>query len=77
MTNAGEYLTVEEASRFCAERGAPRAVSTLNRLRCQGGGPRFVKMGPRRIAYPRQALIDFLTNQLGPEVACTSEYRAA
>jgi hypothetical protein len=77
MTNAGEYLTVEDASKFCAERGAPYAVSTLNRFRSSGGGPRFVKMGARRVAYPRQGLVDWLSAKLGPEVASTSEYRAA
>lgn len=29
------------------------AASTLNKYRCQGGGPRFIKVGARRIVYDR------------------------
>jgi hypothetical protein len=76
MNATDKFLTVEDASRFCADRGFPYATSTLNRLRCQGGGPRFVRMGARKIAYPQQALLDWLTSRLGPEVGSTSEYIA-
>jgi hypothetical protein len=77
MTNTDRFLTVEAASKFCADRGFPYAVSTLNRWRCQGGGPRFFKNGPRKVAYSERALLEFLGSRLSSEVASTSEYRAA
>jgi hypothetical protein len=72
----GQYLTVEAAAKFCAERGVPYAVSTFNRLRCDGGGPGFVRVGPRKIAYPRQALVEWLNSRVGPVVNSTSQYAA-
>ena len=32
------------------------AVSTLTKLRCRGGGPRFAKVGPRLVVYDRADL---------------------
>ena len=28
------------------------SVSTLNKYRCSGDGPRYVRLGKRRVAYP-------------------------
>ena len=45
--------------------------STLEKLRCSGGGPRYVKLGLRRVAYLRDDLDAWLSAL--PRVASTSE----
>jgi hypothetical protein len=77
MTDTDTFLTIEEASKFCAERGFPYAVSTLNSWRCRGMGPRFVKNGPRRVGYSKKALLNWLGSRMSGEVASTSECRTA
>jgi hypothetical protein len=69
-----KFLTVSEASQFCRDRGLPVAATTLNKLRCVGGGPRFVKFMGRKVAYSERALLEWLTGNLTPEHASTSEY---
>jgi hypothetical protein len=76
MNVTDRFLTATDASRFCSERGLPVAATTLNKLRCVGGGPRFVRFGGRKVAYPEQALLAWLSGRLTPEVASTSEYAA-
>jgi predicted DNA-binding transcriptional regulator AlpA len=44
------YLTPPEAAAFTR-----LAVQTLAKLRCEGGGPQYVKVG-RRVVYPMSAL---------------------
>ena len=51
-------LSVEEASRFTG-----LSCSTLNKLRCRGGGPRFAKVG-RRVIYDVADLDNWLANHL-------------
>jgi predicted DNA-binding transcriptional regulator AlpA len=46
---AGDLLRpVDAAAVLCV------AVQTLARWRCEGQGPRFVKIGPRLVAYRRE-----------------------
>ncbi len=49
------------------------AVSTLAKLRCYGGGPRFAKAGPRLVIYDRADLDAWLAGRL---CHSTSEYDA-
>jgi predicted DNA-binding transcriptional regulator AlpA len=35
------------------------APSTLEKLRCSGGGPRYSKLGPKAVAYFEQDLLDW------------------
>jgi len=47
------------------------AVSTLEKLRLSGGGPRFVKLGGRAIAYDLRDLDSWIDSQR--RVSSTSE----
>jgi predicted DNA-binding transcriptional regulator AlpA len=47
------------------------APSTLAKLRCYGGGPRFSKAGPRLVIYDRSDLDAWLENRI---CHSTSEY---
>lgn len=49
------------------------AESTLAKLRCYGGGPRFSKAGARRVVYDKSDLDDWLASHL---YRSTSEYTA-
>jgi hypothetical protein len=66
------YLSPYEASQFLRTIGLPTAATTLAKLRCVGGGPRFSKFG-RKPVYTRQSLEDFARAKLSREVASTSE----
>lgn len=50
----GELLTVREAADFlrCSK-------SYLDKLRCAGGGPEFVRLGVRKILYRRVDLMNW------------------
>ena len=47
------------------------ASSTLAKMRCYGGGPRFAKAGPRVVLYDRTDLDAWLAER---SVYSTSEY---
>jgi hypothetical protein len=47
------------------------APSTLAKLRCYGGGPRFAKAGPRLVVYDRSDLDAWLEHRI---YHSTSEY---
>jgi hypothetical protein len=47
------------------------APSTLAKLRCYGGGPRFAKAGSRLVIYDRADLDEWLQNRI---CYSTSEY---
>ena len=51
-------FTEREAARFL--RLSPRS---LHRLRVAGGGPAFIRAGPRRILYARDALLSWLESR--------------
>jgi hypothetical protein len=65
-------LTTREASEFLAERGVSRKPATLNRLRCQGGGPEFKKFG-RAVYYEPATLLRFINERLSPPLRSTSD----
>lgn len=50
-------MTVQQASEYLG-----LAVSTLNKWRCHGGGPIFIKMG-RAVRYRMEDLESFMTRQ--------------
>ena len=58
MNAESSLLTVAEAARRLSV-----SASYLNKLRCTGGGPAFVKFGPRRVAY-RLADLDAWVSQM-------------
>jgi predicted DNA-binding transcriptional regulator AlpA len=47
------------------------AESTLAKLRCYGGGPRYSKVGPRLVIYDRADLDAYLADRM---CRSTSEY---
>jgi predicted DNA-binding transcriptional regulator AlpA len=53
VTNAAQlFLTAAEAATLLRV-----SAITLSRWRIQGYGPRWIKMGPKRVAYARDDLI--------------------
>lgn len=46
IPEASTHLNTEEAARYLR-----LAASTLNKMRLTGGGPTFIKLGPRRVVY--------------------------
>jgi predicted DNA-binding transcriptional regulator AlpA len=46
IQGASKLLTTQEASDYLRI-----AASTLNKMRLTGGGPEFLKLGPRRVVY--------------------------
>jgi hypothetical protein len=62
-------LSVAEAARRLS-----LSQSYLNKLRCVGGGPVFIKFGPRRVAYRPADLDAWISGMLR---ASTGEAEAA
>ena len=46
MNDQTRMLSTPEAAAFCGV-----SASYLNKLRCTGGGPRFIKHGRNRVVY--------------------------
>ena len=70
-------LPTKEASVHLKERhGIQRKPSTLAKLRCVGGGPRFRRDG-RLVVYPVLELDTWAREQLSPLVALTAELDSA
>lgn len=61
-----QKLTTYEAANYLR-----LALSTLAKLRCFGGGPRFAKVGPRRVVYDKDDLDEWLASR---SYRSTSEY---
>lgn len=72
MADDNTYLTPEEASDFLERRGLPVAASTLRKLRCVGGGPKFVKFG-RFPRYTAPWLLEFAQGKLSQPMRSTSD----
>lgn len=69
------WMRRDVAARYLLEvHGVRRAPATLAKLACVGGGPKFRKDG-RWPLYSQQALDEWATGHLSPEVASTSELR--
>ena len=56
--STSERLTVEGAARHTG-----LSASTLNKMRLDGSGPRFLKISSRRVAYDTRDLDDWLTTR--------------
>lgn len=67
-----KHLDTSEASAFLTERGYATASATLNKLRCIGGGPRFVKFG-RRPLYTEQSLLEWVEVRTTHSLRSTSD----
>lgn len=67
MTNNNMKMRTQMAATYLGV-----AASTLNKLRCSGGGPRFAKLGPRLVVYDRADLDAWVANSL---YRSTSDYR--
>ena len=68
-------LNRREASRYLErEWGIKRTVTTLAKLACLGGGPRFQKDG-RIPLHTEEWLDEWAREQLGPPVLSTSELK--
>jgi hypothetical protein len=63
------------ASKALAAMGFPYAVASLDRMRCVGGGPRFLKHGPR-VFYRPSALREWIVAKTR-ELSTTSDLQAA
>jgi predicted DNA-binding transcriptional regulator AlpA len=61
-----EILTTRQASDYLK-----LAVSTVEKLRCHGGGPKFIKLGSRRVAYLKPDLEEWISSR--PRCASTSD----
>jgi hypothetical protein len=68
-------LDTPAASKALAAMGFPYAEASLDRMRCVGGGPRFLKHGPR-VFYRPSALRDWIDSKTR-ELGSTSEAKAA
>lgn len=55
-------LSVKEASQYLANKGIKYSSNTLNKLRCNGGGPIFHKIGTYRVGYLIEDLDNFITS---------------
>jgi hypothetical protein len=53
------------------------SVRTLAKLRCQGGGADFMKVGPSIVLYEKAALDRWARSKIGAPVRSTSEMVAA
>jgi hypothetical protein len=71
-TDERQYFSTIEASKILCSLGLPTAPSTLSKLRCIGGGPRFLKFG-RKPVYTQKSLQDWVTSKLSAKVSSTSE----
>ncbi len=47
---------VKEAAQYLRDRYGFGSASTLNKLRCSGEGPKFVKIGRKIVVYTTEAL---------------------
>ena len=73
MQNPGStFLDRHGASALLAELGIPCAAATLATLATRGGGPPFVKFGPRAL-YRRSDLVAWAQSKLTPARRSTSE----
>jgi hypothetical protein len=68
-------LDTEATSNALAAMGFPYAPASFDRMRCVGGGPRFLKHGSR-VFYRPSALRDWITSKTR-ELSSTSEAKAA
>lgn len=58
-----QYLNTKQAAAYIKAKGLPCAPSTLNKLRCIGGGANFQIFG-RRVVYTEAALDAWIESRL-------------
>jgi hypothetical protein len=68
-----KILTPKETVEALKARGIHRTVQTLTKLRCIGGGPAFVKIGPRQVGYPEPTLNEWGNSLISAPRRSTSE----
>jgi hypothetical protein len=71
MTNL-PLLSPRDASEFLARYGISRKPATLNRLRSQGGGPPFRRVG-RAVYYEPEALSRWVAERISQPMRSTSD----
>jgi excisionase family DNA binding protein len=62
-----EILTTRQAADYLK-----LAVSTIEKLRCHGGGAKFIKLGSRRVGYLKADLDEWIASR--PRCSSTSEH---
>jgi hypothetical protein len=67
-----KYLSPAEAEHYLEQKGLKRKRSTLSKLRCIGGGPKFVTYG-RSPKYTEPWLDEYVASQLSAPKRSTSE----
>lgn len=65
-------LSRPASSAFLTEQGFPTATSTLAKLACLGGGPKFQKYGAR-VLYKPEELMSWARSRLSKPLRNTSE----
>jgi hypothetical protein len=71
------YLNRSEAATYCRERGLPVAPTTLAKLACIGGGPRFFRFGGRRVLYRVADLSEWILTRSAPLTRSTTTAEVA
>jgi hypothetical protein len=69
--NSPPLLTTRQVSQELERRGIPRSVSTLERLRCYGGGPPFRRFG-RVVRYRYDELESWIEAMLSAPMRSTT-----
>jgi hypothetical protein len=68
-----QFLRTPAAAACLRSRYGFGSISTLNKLRCVGGGPRFRKVGDKIVVYEAADLDDWAEAKLGPRQRSTSD----
>lgn len=75
-TNELQMMNKHEAAQYLQARGIELSPFTLDSLASKGGGPRFLKVGPRR-RYTPQLLDEYAEKRIGKPFESTAQYAAA
>jgi hypothetical protein len=67
-----ELIGEDEAAKFLKAKIGIGSPKTLRRMRCTGGGPRFVKVGPY-VRYKRADLLDWARSRVSDPIENTSQ----
>jgi hypothetical protein len=75
MNDTLPYLDPHEAEAWLKERGQRVKKNTLSKLRCTGGGPRFVHYG-RSVKYRADWLEEWVLQRTSAPKRSTSEHES-
>jgi hypothetical protein len=67
------YNTMQASAYLLEKRGIKRAPSTLAKLRVVGGGPAFLKIGSKDVAYDEPSLDAYALALISGPLRSTSE----